>query len=307
MFLPSHLGEQQRKLIYKKKYESELSTEPVIATIAEEDFKLQHIDSRTDIPNARKSLSRAMILMKDKQDWANLPNLLEGLKTSGANVMSTRMTATILNKMMANGRQETILECLRRVKDTGFQLDDPEFVTRVMLAMQKRGLDTDWHEHETAKGLRWAEMVVELMESPKHAGSRILAGENDPRLQPEVIGILLELAAVRAVKHLESRDVDGKVAEYGARLLGTPLEFRTPADETEYGLNPWVWAHVAVLHGIYEALKVLESSSEVAVGLQKKGEVLDAMLSTYYEKLASIASKDGKKLMGIQIYEKLLG
>ena len=301
------MGKQQRKIIYKKKYETELSTEPVIATIAEEDFQLQHIDFRKDLPNVRKSLFKALSLMKDKQDWANLPNLLEGLKTSGANVMASHVKAGILHKIMAAGRQETLLECLRRVEDTGLQLKDPEFVTRVMLTMQRRGFDTDWHEHETAKALRWAEMVVELMENPKHAGSRILAGENDPRLQLEVIGILLELAAVRAVKHLESRDVDGKVADYGARLLGTPLEFRTPADDTEYELNPWVWAHVPVLHGIYEALKVLDSSSAVADGLQKKGEVLDAMVSTYYEKLASIENKHGKKLMGVLMYEKLLG
>ncbi|KAE9364485.1 hypothetical protein N431DRAFT_354271 [Stipitochalara longipes BDJ] len=307
VFLPSHLSKQHKNLIYKKKYENELSTEPVIATIAEEDFQLQHIDFRKDLPNLKKSLLKAIALMKDKRDWANLPNLLEGLKTSGANMRTSDIKVTLLNKIMAAGRQEALLECLRRVEDTGIQLRDPDFVTRVMLAMQRRAFDTDWHEHETAKALKWAEMVVELMESPWHAGSRILVGDNDPRLQPEVIGILLELAAVRAVKHLESRDEDGKVAEYGAKLLGTPLEFRTPAEEVEYELNPWLWAHVPVLHGINEALKVLEPSSAVAEGLQKKGEVLDAMLSTYYEKLAYLPSKVGRKLMGLQIYEKLLG
>jgi hypothetical protein len=45
----------------------------------------------------------------------------------------------------------------------------------------------------------------------------------------------------------------------------------------------------------------------VAEGLQKKGEVLDVMVSTYYEKLASIASKNQKQLIGLQMYEKLLG
>jgi hypothetical protein len=245
--------------------------------------------------------------MKDKKDWANLPNLLEGLNVAGTNTNAVHIKCLVVTQCRVAGRQEVLLECLRRVKGTGMQLKEPRFVVRVMLAIQHRAFSTDFHEHETAKALKWAEMVVALMENPKHAGSRVLAGENDPRLQPEVIGILLELAAVRAVKHLESRDVDGKVAEYGARLVGTRLEFKTPANETEYELNPWLSAHTQVLHGIYEALKVLESSSAVAEGLQKKGEVLDAMVSTYYEKLASIASKKQKQLFGLQMYEKLLG
>jgi hypothetical protein len=248
-----------------------------------------------------------MKLMKDKKDWANLPNLLEGLKVAGMNTSLEKIKSAVVNNCLTAGRQEVLLECLRRVEDTGMHLKEPRFVVRVMLAMQRRAFNTDFHEHETAKALKWAEMVVTLMEDPKHGGSRILAGANDPRLQPEVIGIMLELAAVRAVKNLESRDVDGKVAKYGARLVGTPLEFRTPAEETEHELNPWLWAHVEVLHGIYEALKVLEPSSALAAGLQEKGEVLDAMVSAYYEKLASIASKSGKQLISLQMYEKLLG
>ena len=307
IMLPSHLSRQHKSLIYRQKYEKELSTEPVIATIAEEDFQLQHIDAKIDVPNSKKTLQKAMTLMKDKKDWANLPNLLEGLNVAGMNTNTERVKGSVVTQCRLAGRQEVLLECLRRVKDTGMQLKEPRFVVRVMLAMQSRAFRTDFHEHETAKALKWAEMVVALMENPEHAGSRVLAGENDPRLQPEVIGILLELAAVRAVKHLESRDVDGKVAEYGARLVEKRLEFKTPAEETGYELNQWLIAHAQVLHGIYEALKVLESSSAVAEGLQKKGEVLDAMVSTYYEKLASIASKKQKQLIGLQMYEKLLG
>jgi hypothetical protein len=268
---------------------------------------LQHINKRKDIPNHKKALYNAMKLMKEKTDWANLPNLLEGLKVAGMNTNTPPIKGVVLSELMKAGRQEVILECLRRVEGTGMQLKEPNFVIRIMLAMQKRAFTINWHEHETAKALKWAEMVVVLMEDPKHAGSRVLAGEDDPRLQPEVIGILLELAAVRAVKHLESRDVDGKVAEYAARLVGTPLDFKTPPGEGEYDLNPWLWAHVPVLHGMYEALKVLDSSSAVAEGLRTKSEVLDSMVSTYYEKLADMASKNEKSLVSLQMYEKLLG
>ncbi len=307
IMLPSHLSKQHQKLIYKKRYENELLTEPVIATIANEDFQLQHIDKRKNLPSQKKALFEAMSLMKEKKDWGNLPNLLAGLKLAGVNTSKLSVKNRILSLARKAGRHEVILECLLRAEDTGMQLKEPQFVTSVMRALQQRAFDTDWHEHELAKALKWAELVVVMMEEAKHAGSRILAGKDDPRLQPQLIGILLELASVKAVKHLEGRDVDGKVAEYSTRLLGTPLDFEPPASEREHVLNPWLWAHVPVLHGIYEALKVLDPSLPVAEGLRTKSEVLDSMVSTAYEKLADLVSKENKSLISLQMYEKLLG
>lgn len=311
--LPSHLSSKHQKLIYKKRYENELLTEPVIATIANEDFQLQHIDRTKDLPNHKKALFKAISLMKEKKDWGNLPNLLAGMKLAGMNTSGLSMKNRIVSLVRQAGRHEVILECLLRAEDTGIQLKEPVFATMVMLAIQQRAFDTDWHEHELAKALKWAELVVVMMEEPKHAGSRVLAGKDDPRLQPQVIGILLELASMKAVKYLEGRDVDGKVAEYSTRLLGTPLDFEPlayeseHAYESEYALNPWLWAHVPVLHGMYEALKVLDPSSPVAEGLRTKSEVLDSMVSTTYEKLADLASKENKSLIGLKMYEKLLG
>lgn len=308
--MPNHLSQHQRNLIYKGKYKKELETEPVIATIADEEFRLQHINIFADLPNRKKALKHAVNLMKEKEDWKNLPNLLQEMKIDGVNTNAWDIQHHIVNRVTLGGRQEALLESLRRVEDTGLRLNEPIFVIRVMLAIQKKALDSDWEGRETAQALKWAEMVVEMMEDEKHAGSRFLAGEDDPRLQLEVIGVLLELAAVRAVKHTESRDVDGKVAQYGGRLLGSPLEFKTTG-EGEYELNSWLWGHVPILHGIYEALKVLDASSDIAEGLKTKSELLDSMVSTAYEKLADISSKkqtsEQTSLMGLQMHEKLLG
>jgi hypothetical protein len=294
-------------LIYKPKYEKLLATEPVTAEIGGEKFTLQHTNARKDVPSMKKALRQIFSLMKEKKDWDNLPNLLQGLKHVGFQTPTVEWKKMFVRKAAKAGRQEVVLECLRRAEDTGMSLKEPEFVTTVMLSMHKKAVDSDWHEHQTAKALSWAQMVVSLMEDPKHAGSRTLDGENDPRLQPDVIGVLLALAAVRAVKHLESRDVDEKVAEYAARLLGTPLKFQKPAEQTEYGLNRWLSAHVPVLHGMYEALKVLDPSSDVAARLKTKSGELEAMVSTYKEILSDITS--GKEMIPIslQTYEKLLG
>jgi len=305
--LPAHLGKKQRDLIRKPKYKDLLATEPVTAMLFGEKFTLEHINSRKDVPSARKALFDAVKLMQEKKDWDNLPNLLQGLRHTGFKTQSLDIKEKVVRKATQAGRQEVILECLRRVADTGMSMNEPEFAATVLLSMHRKAMDSDWHEHQTAKALSWAEMVVALMEHPQHAGNRKLDGENDPRLQPDVIGILLDLAAVRAVKHSESRDIDGKVAEYAVRLLGTPLEFKKPADEGDYGLNTWLSTHVPVLHGMYEALKVLDPSSDVAIRLNAKSEELDTMVSNYKERLSEIVSGKEKSFLGLLTYEKLLG
>ncbi len=303
--MPAHLSKEQRRLIYKEKHKNVLLTEPVTATISGESFTLQHISKTKDVPNVYHALFDAIELMKEKKDWDNLPNLLEGLKHGGLRTQKLLLKQKVVGKATRAGRQEVILECLRRAADTGIVLEESEFVAKVMLSMHYKAQNSDWDKHETAKALSWAEMVVALLEDPKHAGNRKLDGKKDPRVQPEVTGILLELAAVRAVKHLGSRDSNGKVAEYAMRFLGTPLELKEP--ENEYVLNPWLLSHIPILHGMYEALKVLDPSSVVAARLKTKSEELDACVSVYRNMLSEVAGAKERPRVGLKMFEKLLG
>ena len=278
----------------------------MVATIAGEDFTLQPLDVLKDIPGKLNSLKRATGLMKDKKDWDNLPNLLHGLKTSKF-YLTPGMQLMVLRRAGSAGRQDVILECLRRVSDTGLVLRNPEFVVQVMWWMQQKAVLSGWDSQETKKALSWAEMVVNLLEDRKHAGSRILAGETDPRVQPEVIGILLQLSAVRASKHLGGKDVDGKVAEYAQKLLGLPVDFKKPNVEKEYEVNMWVSTHVPVLQGMKVAQDILDPTSEVAIGLKARANELDQFLSTFREVLSERQLAREKPLTGLSLYEKLLG
>ena len=118
--MPAHLSKEQKNLIYKTKYENFLLTEPVTATISGENFTLQTLRR---LPSANKGLFTAIKLMKkNKKDWDNLPNLLQGLKNAGLDTKKLLIKKKILIRATSAGRQEVVLECLRRVADTGDRL-----------------------------------------------------------------------------------------------------------------------------------------------------------------------------------------
>lgn len=68
-----------------------------------------------------------------------------------------------------------------------------------MWQLQKKAADADWSEKQTKQALGWAEMVADMLEDPRHAGSRVVS-YIDPRTLPEVIAVLLQLSAVRGIR-----------------------------------------------------------------------------------------------------------
>lgn len=284
-----------------------LKSDPVFVDIDGEEFELEHIDRTKDVPNTVKSLFAAVDLMQTKADWDNLPLLLQGLH--GANrKLKPRHAARIVRKACLAGRHDVALECARRVATTGLSLHDPEIVTELMWQLQKKAADADWSEKQTKQALGWAEMVADMLEDPRHAGSRVVS-YIDPRTLPEVIAVLLQLSAVRASKHLAGKDEDGKVARYAERLLGTDLEVRRwanpepSAHEENYTLS----ALVPMLHGMKVAADVLPSGTEISQKLKSRIPELEKTTATLRD--AERARADGKenKPRGLEIYDLVLG
>ncbi|KAH7371883.1 hypothetical protein BKA64DRAFT_689682 [Cadophora sp. MPI-SDFR-AT-0126] len=303
VFLPAHVPQIQRDLIFKGKHKKALEVEPVTAVVGGEEFTLKHLDLLTDIPGKYKSFNKALSLMKDKRDWNNLPNLLQGLKTAKFR-LNDNARINLLRKAGKAGRQDVILECLRRADETGLTLTEPNFVVQVFFWIRQKAYLSDWDAEETKKALHWAEMVKDMMAEPKHhpaAGSKALTNLY------EVNGDLLELAAVRANKHQDGKDVDGKVERYASDLLASPRDFEARHQSKVQELNFWLSTNVPAVHGLRLAQAVLGASSELSVGLKKFGEELEPLLSKAKEQVSEIPNKNGTVPTGVSMYEKLLG
>ncbi|PVH79559.1 hypothetical protein DL98DRAFT_492608 [Cadophora sp. DSE1049] len=303
VFLPAHVAQPQRDLIFKGKHKKALEVEPVTAIVAGEEFTLKHLDPLTDVPGKYKSFNKALALMKDKRDWNNLPNLLQGLKTAKFR-LDGNARINLLRKAGRAGRQDVILECLRRADETGLTLTEPNFVVQVFFWMQRKAYLSDWDVEETKKALLWAEMVKDMMAEPKHhsaAGSKPLANFY------EVNGVLLELAAVKASKHQAGKDVEGKVERYASDLLASPRDFEARHQSKFQERNFWLSSNIPVVHGLRLAQALLGATSKLSVGLKTLGEELEPLLSKAKDQVSEIPNKNGTVPTGVLMYEKLLG
>ncbi|KAL2062695.1 hypothetical protein VTL71DRAFT_5767 [Oculimacula yallundae] len=303
IFLPTHLSKEQRDLIFMAKYREKLATDPAKAIIAGEEFTLKPIDVTKDRPGQWGSLYKALLLMPEAKDWTNLPNLLEGLKTAGFKIERDHRFEIVVRKLCQNGQHGILLECLRRAEETGLTLTDPLRVIQIFFFMQQKAFTSGWDAEDTKKALAWAEMVKELMQEPKH---RLLKDSEPVANLFEINGILLELAAVRAAKHQDGKDVDGKVEKYARELLASPRDFEARRD-TSLGMNGWLSWYVPAGHGLKLAQTVLGPSSDLSVALGKVRQVLDPLLLTAKDELAATPTTSGHPRIGVTMYEKTLG
>ncbi|CAL3970107.1 hypothetical protein PZA11_006399 [Diplocarpon coronariae] len=321
LFLPAHVSPRQRDLIFKEKHKKSLEAEPVVAVIADEEFTLKHLSLTKDIPQRDKVLRQVLALMKEKKDWDNLPNLLGGLMHTNF-IYPESTLRKIVQAAGVAGRQDTILECLRRVEFTGMTLVNHQFAVQVFFWLLQKAVAADWRVEETKKAFAWAEIVRDLMDEPRnkapaHIYKHELRYEEShgvfglAKYQPEVAGILLQLAAMRAKQG--GADAEGKVEKYANDLLTAPLKFkpvtRGPYETPDSIHMPghWLSIHVPVLHGMKGALTLLDPKSEVGRGIKAKHDELEQLLLLVKNHLADATTTREKPLQGLLLYEKLLG
>ncbi|QSZ32620.1 hypothetical protein DSL72_002199 [Monilinia vaccinii-corymbosi] len=343
LFLPAHLSEYDQKLVYSQKHAQSLLAEPVKIQIGGEEFVLEHIDQLRDVPSTVKGFRQILNLMTEPKDWDNLPKLLEGLHDCKRHLPAA-IYCQMIRRAALLGRLDTVIESARRVRYTGFRLRDEEIVTQIMYWISHKAQVSGFEEKETKQALAWGETVVDLLQDPRHAGdegSLPTENGNDVRALPEVIGILLQLAAVHAVKYKNGKDVDGKVATYTTRLFGTPYDLSTSllnmkrpevrlyskADATNSDVanqtkddssgfsadkiqkrtirakNHWLTAAAPVLHGMKIAQKVLGPDTIESVKLKENIPWLESRVIKYTTDLKGMPLGH----LGVRAYTSLFG
>ncbi|POS88036.1 hypothetical protein EPUL_000645 [Erysiphe pulchra] len=224
--LPRHLAKNQQVLVYNKKYASMLENEKITARIAGEEFRLKYINVIKDIPRIKMFLYDILPLMKDKEDWRVLPNVLHGLKNTGFK-MKLPIAEKLVRTACINGRQNVILECLRRTKDTGMDLSHPNFTKTVLFWICFKAFEQDKSIECVSKSLSMAEQILEMLEDEKYTGSKYKNISIHQRNHPEILGIPLCIAALRASKFKDNKDKDLRVAKYATEFvcksIATPL------------------------------------------------------------------------------------
>ncbi|KAI4159568.1 MAG: hypothetical protein LQ342_006478 [Letrouitia transgressa] len=305
VFLPAHLSREQQSILYRKKNINLLTSEdePATVKIANETHRLLPLDHKEE-PQTRSSLNRMLELMKEGRDWVNLPAFLENLWLSKRKIKDWQMVK-IVRRASDNGNQGIILECLRRMEKTGMVLADLEVARAVMWGGMKKCMQTDWTEQGLEAAEKYLNSVWNLMEDERHVKKEIQRTKNDPRMRPEIVGVMLQVQAVRRAFYGEGVE-RGSVQQSAEILLASWDNMEADIDELDWNdANRKLMMWVPVWHGIKMAVGLL-GESPLRMKLENKmTKDLEPKIQKAREVVLAYAPQPEKRL-GLSVYEALL-
>ncbi|KAK4953956.1 hypothetical protein LTR10_008560 [Elasticomyces elasticus] len=293
--IPAYLPPTQKHLIFGTKNRQLLADNPRTYPIGEEEIPLLWIDRRTKIPNRTKTFNTAIELMSkgDGKEWANLPSLLSGMKSCGAKLPGGVM-GKVVRKAANSGRLGVVIQCLQQVEHTGLSLRDEDVLANVMWALHNLAQQDSWSEEATTKAMKWAGEVAVLLETLEHGGGKS-RGRGDARTRAEVIGVFLELSAVRAYKYQDGKDTDGKVKMYAERLLACIGDQAQPPSQSPRTQGPQteMLNGTPIYHGLLLAEKVLGTEMPQHEQARRIREDYEAGLTILAQAIEAQAPKEG--------------
>lgn len=313
VFFPSYLNTEHKLLVYRAKHKKLLEEEPFNVNLGGEVWRLQHID-RTggQLPSHTKGIIQAADLMKTKQDWLNIIPLLAGYKNS-SNPLSPEQKDRLVRKAGKAGRIGVLIDAAKRVDYTGFTLESPHLVTEMAWYAQYDGAKSKWAK--ITASLSYVEEIAFLLEDKRHGGGFVIK-EDDPRVRPELIGILLQLSAVFAVQKRGSGSspedqtkAKEKVKKYAERLravIEQGREISLSGTTSKYGEDHiFLYRMVPIVHGMQLAQKVLDPKSALTNWLKAQSNIYLKAVRKTYDKLRRESGRQ-KGIRSLDCYKSLL-
>ncbi|KAI9854618.1 MAG: hypothetical protein M1824_000260 [Vezdaea acicularis] len=304
ILMPSHLLRSQQNLMYRQRYKAEVERNPPTVSIKGERFTLGHVDRLKDVVSSRKAYNK-FIELAQGHDWDNLPALLEGFNIAKRKLYAheDRMAKTA-RLAAAAGRPEIMLECAK-IRKTGFNLNHTLVVREVIWGFHLKALKSEWDEATTRKALSNAEHVVFGL-----GHERITPRQRFIRSGPEMVGVVLELAAALAVKHEDNKDSEGKVLRYAEMLRDNIREFKVPSaigDKTWRVDNVLLLCSVPFLNGLRLASRILDEESNIGAWVKAEVASTESIVEAARQAVEKVyKDRGGPKPRGLTFYEETL-
>lgn len=245
--------------------------------------------------------------MTESGEWGNLAPFLEGLKVAKRKLGGWQVEKMV-RRANEGGRQGVVLEVLRRGGRTGVGLADVRVCREVMRGAVLRAKQGGWSEEGVEKGVRHAENVWELMWDGRRVEEQRKVGV-DPRRRPEIVGVLVLMHAVKAVRLEGGKDEEGLVEKYTEIML---KGWENSREDMAIDAQDWsdanyklcIWA--PVWYGMKMARQVVGAGSPLG---KRLGEKLVQDLEPLIEKSQAIVlaytPKEGAR-RGLKMYEDVV-
>ena len=198
-----------------------------------------------------------------------------------------------------------VRSCLRRVEGTGAGLWEVGVVRECMIGAVMTAQYEGWDTRGVERGAKFATQVWDLLWDERH----LVAGqpELDPKSRPEIVGIVVEMLAAKAVKAGKGKDDSEELKKHVERLMAVWKYADLRVDEGDwYDANAKLLMWAPVWHGLGLANAVLGQDSDLGTELERKArDDLDPLLKKAKEVVAAHKPESGGR-RGLAMYEQLL-
>ena len=244
--------------------------------------------------------------MKEGKDFDTLPGILEGYKLAKRNVTDA-MKEKMIRKCSQVGKGGLIMKCIQEVDKTGIKLDSLSVARCVMLISVYRAIESEWSKAGLEKASRFAESILNMLEDPQHVVSKGTPKHLDPRIHPDILGVVLSSFATRAVRLQTAQDHDGKVAKYAQRMLSLWPNADFSLDKAGWhSANTQLLRWTPTWHGMNMALRVLNSKSELGRRLNDAfRKDVQPLVEKARDILLAHPPAEGGQRLGMKMYSDL--
>ncbi|KAI4262805.1 MAG: hypothetical protein L6R42_002021 [Xanthoria sp. 1 TBL-2021] len=309
IFLPSHLLKLQQNLIYKKKNHRLLTNteEPATAKLGNEVHALKPLNHFTDEPSTSKSLAQMVEMCKEGRDWVNMVPFLIGLKTAGRKVKGWQFEK-IVRRMGEKGGLGVVMEMARRTEGTGMRLGDVGVAREAMWGALLKCVRSEWSEEGVKEAEKFIEGIWEMLSEERHVDRNATGKAGDPKMQPEIIGVLMWIRALKSTLFTSSKDPDGKVKRAAEMVLAVwdPKSANTTLDEKNwFDANQKLIMYAPVWHGMKMARKIVGENTALGRHLANTISLdLEPMLKKAQRIVAQHVSEDVMR-RGLVVYGEI--
>ncbi|KAL8753331.1 MAG: hypothetical protein Q9199_005132 [Rusavskia elegans] len=119
---------------------------------------------------------------------------------------------------------------------------------------------SEWSEEGVKEAEKFIEAIWEMLSEERHVDRNATGKAGDPKMQPEIIGVLMWIRALKSTLFTESKDPDGKVKRAAEMVLAVwdPKSANPTLDEKNwYDANQKLIMYAPVWHGMKMARKIV--------------------------------------------------
>lgn len=305
VFLPAYLPKVQRDLVYRRKNKHLLTgDEPATVRIGDEVLQMVPLDRMRDEPKMRTSLHRIIQLMREIRDYRNLTPFMIGCRNS-RRLLTRNFIERAVRTACEQGEEVAIMDCLKPAEKTGLKLCHYNIAETLISRATWIAVDHDWTEQGVQEALDFAESLWIMMQDPK----QIEARKPNPMNNLTVVGVMVQLHAVKALKFNGQEGAPGEVVEYTQRLLtlwNKPTFSFEKGRSIDADIRLRSWA--PIWHGMKLAREVSGITKEMREELGTRVKEVESALEAAREFFQSNSKSDQKlnyDRRGVKLYEKL--